>query len=566
MQEVTVKQRSLFQHLITVEEEGKELCWSFSTRKKNIAFGLFYKSLNQGQAAWTLQENDIPVLNHTKTLSSSSSANDMLEPNPRSNRLSTSSALSAKGELKPSGNIPLSSSFDQAAALSSQVTSLHHDLIPIIQLAQYESSKRTINGSHFIREPGIYALVFDNTYSLQTPKKLLFFVGLKDIDPSKLSSKSHAQGWLLKKANLAVQGYQRRWVQVEASGDMSYSRLPGSQPHGEVNLEDCAVRVDHDNFLIDIDSGKINYHFKAESKQDFDRWVNVIQQFVPQNSNPFPRNPSIEFENNTMLYSSFEAAHTDTETVVLKMGQDLAGVKSLIETLRNKTSKEPQLSAMIANIILEHQSLESKIQGLNYLHGKEMEQMSQKYQHAEAAFYACLNDNNRMRQKYGLDAVADTLFLPTGTGQLRYLDKARMGSMASTRADDVYYDAEEGDFDSTSSSEYSVYEAQETSPTLSEQLSKATSESFPGSLKIPVSKRLSEDMMVSPVTPSVPTQKELSSLQTLKPARRTKLPAMAPSMENFSLMSILRNNVCQLDLGWKGFIQNTNASYFKRAD
>jgi hypothetical protein len=43
MQEVTIKQRSYFVHLVTVEEGQRELSWSFNTRRKNLSFALYYK-------------------------------------------------------------------------------------------------------------------------------------------------------------------------------------------------------------------------------------------------------------------------------------------------------------------------------------------------------------------------------------------------------------------------------------------------------------------------------------------------------------------------------------------
>ncbi|KAI8849116.1 hypothetical protein BC829DRAFT_392348 [Chytridium lagenaria] len=44
MAEVTIKPRSAFKHYVTVDAAGKELCWNFCTRKKNISFGLYKKS------------------------------------------------------------------------------------------------------------------------------------------------------------------------------------------------------------------------------------------------------------------------------------------------------------------------------------------------------------------------------------------------------------------------------------------------------------------------------------------------------------------------------------------
>ena len=38
---MTIKQRDFFTHYVHVETAGKEICWNFYTRKKNVSFGLF---------------------------------------------------------------------------------------------------------------------------------------------------------------------------------------------------------------------------------------------------------------------------------------------------------------------------------------------------------------------------------------------------------------------------------------------------------------------------------------------------------------------------------------------
>jgi PH domain len=124
--------------------------------------------------------------------------------------------------------------------------------VEIIQQAHYNSSKHTIRGTYFVSEPGTFALVFDNSFSMKTPKKLFFFVGLKEVDPSQVIRRRELQGWMLKKGNRAMQGWQKRWVELEASGVLSYFRSPKNTNHGSVNLRDCAVRADHDTLLLDI--------------------------------------------------------------------------------------------------------------------------------------------------------------------------------------------------------------------------------------------------------------------------------------------------------------------------
>ena len=43
---MTIKQRDFFTHYVHVETPGKELCWNFYTKKKNVSFGLFRQTDN----------------------------------------------------------------------------------------------------------------------------------------------------------------------------------------------------------------------------------------------------------------------------------------------------------------------------------------------------------------------------------------------------------------------------------------------------------------------------------------------------------------------------------------
>lgn len=35
------------------------------------------------------------------------------------------------------------------------------------------------------------------------------------------------EGWLYKKANIAIQGYKRRWARINTRGEFIYSKHPG---------------------------------------------------------------------------------------------------------------------------------------------------------------------------------------------------------------------------------------------------------------------------------------------------------------------------------------------------
>jgi hypothetical protein len=128
MQEVSVKPRSVFKHAVIVQEhQAQELQYSFNTRKNNIKFGIYKRETPEGRASKVVARGDSSVS-------------------------ATSPAILTFGEALQT------KSFEELMTESG--------LVPVLPVAHYQSSKYTINGSHHITEPGVYYLVFDNTFSV----------------------------------------------------------------------------------------------------------------------------------------------------------------------------------------------------------------------------------------------------------------------------------------------------------------------------------------------------------------------------------------------------------------
>lgn len=172
-------------------------------------------------------------------------------------------------------------------------------------------------------------------------------------------------------------------------------------------------------------------------------------------------------------------------------------------------------------------------------------------QQTESALHACLADNNRIRRKFGLEPVTLTAFIAHASSvslNLNELNKA--GSITSSMRDDVFYDAEEGgDSDEDDSESDSMHEAEEafSSDDEDDEDDDASVDSSPGEKgwrdgssatpanvgdkKVEAVKSQLSPVPVGPVQPSRPI------------IRRNRLPAPTVSMQNISIMSILRNNV-----------------------
>jgi hypothetical protein len=180
-------------------------------------------------------------------------------------------------------------------------------------------------------------------------------------------------------------------------------------------------------------------------------------------------------------------------------------------------------------------------------------------QTADAAFHACLADNNKLRLKFGLEPVSAQAFTGETTSEENRSINSYVPGHSKTN-DDVFYDAEEGEgyeSSSDSSEAYSMHDAHEAVTIIDDDSDDASKTSSIKDLaKVPATALKS----LQPVaTTSIPqsTQPSNSGSKANSPPnsdqkrkfapaaiiRRTKLPVPASSMENISIMGILRNNV-----------------------
>uniref|UniRef100_A0AAR2JE67 Oxysterol-binding protein n=1 Tax=Pygocentrus nattereri TaxID=42514 RepID=A0AAR2JE67_PYGNA len=86
------------------------------------------------------------------------------------------------------------------------------------------------------------------------------------------------RGWLLKWTNY-LKGYQRRWF-VLSNGLLSYYRTQAEMAHtcrGTISLATVHIEVGDTCHLV-LTSGGRNYHLKASSEVECQRWVSALQQ------------------------------------------------------------------------------------------------------------------------------------------------------------------------------------------------------------------------------------------------------------------------------------------------
>jgi hypothetical protein len=169
------------------------------------------------------------------------------------------------------------------------------------------------------------------------------------------------------------------------------------------------------------------------------------------------------------------------------------------------------------------------------------------FQLAEAAYFACLNDNNRIREQFGLENVRTIDFIPAGYEHIDLFPSLK----PSTRPQSIgsyeeFFDAESGDEEDESdyaSDDSSFMDDLASSKLKTLNVNDGYTDDEEEDHSPDVNRKLTLDQETTPKASSLPTPGSDSGQKLLSIKRRTKLPHPTVSMESVSLMSIMRNNV-----------------------
>ncbi|KAG0037630.1 Oxysterol-binding protein- protein 3 [Podila clonocystis] len=319
MQEIEVPPRDVFQHYVHVDKPGKTLVWWFSTKKKNISFGLYFrksascppqlKSNTQAPSITTASPPSSHLHSKAESITSrrtanrshsstnghhsqstSSGGNQLASSPTKSSHLSVyaSSRGSSSEDDSPEDGLGHLQNPSQSSLPSTQPSLRKKktvakfkdpELIEILPIQHYESSAGPVRGEYHVKEEGSYVLVFDNTFSIHTSKRLTFFVALEERGPTPVAQPtSELSGWLLKKKRKRMQGWAKRWFQID-NGILSYSKSQNGPCRGKVHLVLSTVTVSQASNMIHIDSGTMLYHLKALNVDDYKAWTKTIKAF-----------------------------------------------------------------------------------------------------------------------------------------------------------------------------------------------------------------------------------------------------------------------------------------------
>lgn len=173
MEVVQVQPRDMYIHYIYVPDKGTTIRWWFSTKRKNIAFGL-YRTASQAHisssdvlfhAQDTPRSSPLPT-GSSRTLNSGSNGTLAATPNashPSSRRPTLTkeySKDSSDGFQDAASTIQPSTVSVRSRSKSVASQKLADNMVEIIPIEHCNSADNKVSGHYVVDEPGSYALVF----------------------------------------------------------------------------------------------------------------------------------------------------------------------------------------------------------------------------------------------------------------------------------------------------------------------------------------------------------------------------------------------------------------------
>lgn len=191
-------------------------------------------------------------------------------------------------------------------------------------------SDELVKGKLDVESGGIYAFIFDNSFSKTTSKKVLFSTKIiaKDktvkfrqveypspVTPPNMGSNSQedlsyslkdlssgskniltakngelVQGLLLKKRRKKLQGFTKRYFILNVKySTLSYFKVNDNKLRGQMPINQSIISANAKKLEIIIDSGMEIWDLKALNKEDFDIWVetfnSIKKHFYNSNAN-----------------------------------------------------------------------------------------------------------------------------------------------------------------------------------------------------------------------------------------------------------------------------------------
>ncbi|KAJ2845164.1 Oxysterol-binding protein 3, partial [Coemansia erecta] len=302
MEEVEILPRDAYLHTVNIAQVPCTLQWWFTTKRKNIDFGLFHRK---------------------NTEETASLAGSMVE------------GSSTIGRQRGLGHFKLQ---DRGA-------------VELMALKHYESSKSTIKGSWKVTESGTYVLYFDNSFSKNTSKRVSFCVAVKE--EAREEPRVDFSGWLLKKKRKRMQGWARRWFAVQGAW-LVYSTTEGGVPRAKIDVAGAVVSTSKEDRSITIDADEGFFQLRAQSQNEYEGWVQALKSAKEHAASGHSAGATLQQEQGSRAdVSGAKEAHAEFEESMDKLARLLGGLgdpalrEAAFQYLHAASASESTLHGMV---------------------------------------------------------------------------------------------------------------------------------------------------------------------------------------------------------------------------
>jgi hypothetical protein len=244
--------------------------WQITPLKKSINFAIYKK-------------HDEP--------NSGVDVQDSLEANGESGHRNRSESLSSV----------LTGGIVRTKSRSSTFSSIMSDLTLVKNYYKLVGSE-LVHGKLDVQQGGMFAFVFDNTFSKTVAKKVEFCTkidtlgastaasitgeeegdpGFENIETS--NSGESLQGVLMKRKRKKLQGFTKRFFILSFKyGTLSYFKVNDNKLRGQMPIKQSMISANAKNKEIVIDSGMEIWDLKALDEDEFNTWVDAFNKIKKQ--------------------------------------------------------------------------------------------------------------------------------------------------------------------------------------------------------------------------------------------------------------------------------------------
>ncbi|EGV62975.1 hypothetical protein CANTEDRAFT_122581 [Yamadazyma tenuis ATCC 10573] len=260
-----------------------------------------------------------------------------------------------------------SSSTSRSSTLSSNIS--NGDLV-LVKNYNKLISDELVRGKLNVSRPGIYAFIFDNTFSKSTGKKI-FHVSDEElssemIDTSKSSilrpkNGELLQGVLLKKRRKKLQGFVKRYFILNIKySTLSYFRVNDNKLRGQMPINQSIISANSKKLEIIIDSGMEVWDLKATNKRDFDSWVNAFNKLKKHYYKEGEKNGATYHQE--IIYEGDPKQNANYGSVLPTfLFEDLTSINSKLLNVINSNTQNTTLNTNLNSISDEITSLIQKL-------------------------------------------------------------------------------------------------------------------------------------------------------------------------------------------------------------